>query len=218
MVLEDLIVNNGIKVHSLTYNWLPLCDCRGDFNEAITSVDFPITVKEELKSIENVAWIYGIGVDQILKRKADQTRKSLLKVGATVSNLLVQPELAVVFKLASTMESNAPEDIWYGIFKDYQNASLFNRNLTGSTVLKQDEIVSAGSVRMTSPLTGTTYFGFRNNNETRGITVYLNVSVWRRYREWERIAEQKQIVTPRTVTLNKKRMIVKTSQTRVNVK
>lgn len=216
LALEDIIVNNGVKVHSLTYNWAPFCECRGDYNQTITSVDLPAETKENLKRVENVAWVYGVGVDQTLKKKAEQTRKDVLKAGKTISTLLAQPELAVVFSLASSVSSSSAEDIYYAIFKDYQNANLFNRDLPGSKVIKQDEIVSAGSVKMTYPLTGRMYFGFSNNNETRGITVYLNVSVWRRYREWTNVEEQKQVVTPRTVTLNKTRMVVKTRKIRIN--
>lgn len=198
---EEIVSNSVIPVHSKNYNWTITGENYAKFNKEITSFDLPIEVKEDLKIIENVSWTYGIGVDQELQLQAAQKNKNILNAGASISTLLGQPELAIVFKVAGALNSgNSSQSAYYAIFPDYDNAKLF-KNSQQYYIVKENNIISSGSVRMEKPLTGKVYFGFRNPNEGKmgsgSIKIYFSVSVWRRLREYKYVDERKQLVNPK---------------------
>jgi hypothetical protein len=226
LILEDVLSNHGIKVHSRYYGYDILKNNVGVYNEEIVEINLPQTIDTKYRKAENITWYYGIGINQELKREANKTKSDILNMTGSLTSIVAGPEMKIVFSLIDKVSTdNSDLAIKSGIFGDYRNAQLFANDDQNSRALRWDNIVSSSSIRMNNPLEGTVYLGLENENGTTAltggssaVTVYVNVSVWTRIREYEDYQEEKQKITPKKITLNKKRMVIKTREIRVNVK
>jgi hypothetical protein len=224
LILKDVLSNHAIKVHSRYYNYSVFENNVGQYNEEIVDITLPKTTNTKYHKVENVAWYYGIGINQRLKKEANKTKSDILNTAGTVASILGMPEMKVAFKLINIVTTDDSDlAIETGLFGDYDNAKLFLYDNSNSRALRWDNIVSSSSIRMDKPLKGKVYLGLENENGTsalaggtKAVTVYVNVSVWTRTRVYEDYQEEKQKITARKTTLHKKRMVVKTSKIRVN--
>jgi hypothetical protein len=188
-----------LEVHSKTYNQGILFENYAKFNREITYFEFPEQINQDTLTLENVGWVYGIGINQEIKIQENQKTKDLLNLGAEVSSLLMQPELAIIFKAISLVQDDSPQNAYYAIFPSYENAYLFKK-LQPFYILKEDNIIQIGSYTMYTPFEGKVYFGFANPNEgflgSNSIFIYFNVSIWRRMKVWSYQKEIKFSTTP----------------------
>lgn len=225
-VLEDIMINHQVKVHSRYYNCDLLLTNVGQYNEELVQVNLPREVNTKYEKIDNIYWFYGIGIDQTVKINADKKRSDVLNGAAAISGKLpgygtaVSVGFSVLEKLTT---DNSDLSIYTGIFTSYDNALLFKNDNPQAKAIRWDNIVSTGTTKIEQPASGTIYFGFENENGssavtggTEAVTVCLSVTMWRRHREYEDYTEKKQKITARKVTLNKERMVVKTRQVMVN--
>ena len=68
----------------------------------------------------------------------------------------------------------------------------------------------------TDRLQGTFFIGLHNDNQTTGIDANVKIVVIKEVKTYADKEYDRQKITPRHVTLNKKRMVVKTTGIRVN--
>ena len=225
LVLVDVLTNHSIKIHSRYYKYDMFKNNKGEFNEEVVTVSLPATVNTKYLKKENVVWYYGVGINQGQKKEAEKTKKNILNAAGSISTLLGHPEMKVAFSLIDKATSNNSKlSIETSLLGDYTNVQLFKNDLS-YRYIRYDNIVASQSIRMDQPLRGTVYLGLQNENGTtmvsgglNSVTAFVNVSVWTRVREYEDYDVEKQKITARKVTLNKRRMVVKTTEVRVNAK
>src|SRR5690606_32785830 len=99
LVLEDVLVNHAVQVHSRYYNYDVFAGNKGQYNEELVKITLPTEKNTTYLKTENLAWYYGVGINQELKKEVQQTRSNILNLAGTVSVMLGQPEFKVVFKL-----------------------------------------------------------------------------------------------------------------------
>ncbi len=223
LVLQDVLKNHAVKVHSRYYGYELLKNNVGQYNEEVVAISLPLTIKTKYKRVENVAWYYGVGINQELRRKANKTKSNLMGAAGSLASIIAGPEMKVAFTLFDNATTNNSDlSIETGLMADYNNVQLFMTDNPNCKALRWDNIVSSSSIRMNSPLRGKVYLGLENHNGTsmitggtKPVTVYVNVSAWTRTREYENYTETQQNVEPRYVKLNKTRMDVKSTKVRV---
>lgn len=213
LVLQELLTNHGIEVHSKTYQW-PIYS-EGALNEEILQINLPPPFEKPYIKEETVTWSYGIGVNQQLKLKVQKTKSDLLNAGGNIATALGNPQFKIAFTVLDyATNDHSDQSIYCALIPDRMTANSFMADQPFK-VFREDNIVRSEGIRVDNPLYGSPYLGFENSNYRQGITVYVNVAVWRRIRTYEDRERIEEVVTPRYVTRNKTRRVIKSSNVRV---
>jgi hypothetical protein len=125
--------------------------------------------------LNTIYWSYYIGVDQAGQEAYESAAKKLSEASPIVSKIPgYGPLAALALGSASYISKlSSGEDIDFYLV-DGKNENLFLSN-NRFDALQKGKVINA-SGRMTSPLTGTYYFCFYNDNSARGVSVTVNIT------------------------------------------
>jgi len=179
-----------------------------DGDKSVVSFDLPQNINTGYRTQEVIAWAYWFGTGE---------PPNISSQLASASQIVfeISPVAGLALGILSLTQSTAGKNLNYYLLADKQAADIF---LYGSgTVSSYDSgDGSSASSRNITRLQGRFYIGF-DNDHTYPVDVDVRFSVVQLTKTYSDVEYKKEIVTPRKVTLNKKRAVVKTDEVRVNV-
>jgi hypothetical protein len=204
--VDDMILDKNQRVHSY-------------FNEnpsyTYLSVDLPKNKKEPYRTERIIAWAYWIGVGEESSKAYAENVKSVGKIATGLASTFGTPLAGMaVGAVTKLMIPKSGEDVEYAFIADFQNVQAF---LSKQAYYQFDQgkgIAAYG--KNTDRLQGTFFIGLHNDNQTTGINANVKIVVIKEVKTYADKEYDRQKITPRHVTLNKKRMVVKTTGIRVN--
>ena len=181
------------------------------------SFTLPYDIIDPNREEETVAWAYWIGVG---KEAQDAYKKNVQEIGKIASNLagsFVSPLAGLAVGVVTTLFiPSSGDNVYYCFFRNEKQALAFKNGTEGAEAFDYGHGI-AGYGKNTSNLYGTFYIGLHNDNNIQDIDVNIKIVVVREVRIYEDKEYDRQKITPRYITLHKKKMEVKTRQIRVNV-
>lgn len=204
--VDDMILDKNQRVHSY-------------FNEnssyTYLRVDLPKDKKEPYRTERIITWAYWIGVGEESSKAYAENVKSVGKIATGLASTFGTPLAGIaVGTVTQLMTPQSGEDVQYAFIADFQNVQAF---LSKQTYYQFDQgkgIAAYG--KNTDRLQGTFYIGLHNDNKTTGIDANVKIVIIKEVKTYADKEYDRQKVTPRYVTLHKKRMVVKTTEIRVN--
>ena len=206
--VDDMIMDKNQRVHSY-------------FNEnssfTYLRVDLPNNKKEPYRTEKVIAWAYWIGVGEESSKAYAENVKSVGKIATGLASTFGTPLAGVaVGAVTQLMTPKTGEDVQYAFIADFQNVQAY---LAGQTYYQFDQgkgIAAYG--KNTDRLQGTFFIGLHNDNQTTGVDANVKVVVIKEIKTYADKEYDRQKITPKYVKLHKKRMVVKTTEIRVNAK
>lgn len=168
------------------------------------------------KTTEVISWAYWVGV-------GDEANQAWKKNMTTVGNLakgaatvFTSPLGALaVGAVADLMIPTMGEDVSYSI-SDAANKDLFMANLQYTVYDKGKGVAGYRKFTDKNLLQGTYFVCLYNDNDFQGIDATVKVIAIVETKLYEDKEYDRMKITPKYVTLNKRRMVVNTTQIRIN--
>ncbi len=204
--IDEMILDKTQRVHSY---W--------NENSSYTylKVDLPQNKIEPYHEEKILAWAYWIGVGEEASQAYAQNVKAIGKIASGVASFYGTPLAGVaVGAVTELLTPKSGEDVKYAFIADFQNVQAF---LAGQVYYQFDQgkgIAAYG--KNTSRLKDTFYIGLHNDNQTTGIDANVKIVVIKEIKTYQDVEHDRQKITPKYVTLNKKRMVVNTTKIRGN--
>ena len=208
IIKELMLFEKSQKVHSFYNN---------NKSKTYLKVDLPILNNSEFREENLIAWSYWIGVGQ---EGQDAYRKNLESVSKLVSKAATkyyQTPLAgiAVGTISKLILPQTGEDVQYYFIPDYPNVQKFYNDLQ---FLQFDMGKGRAAYGRNDKLkNGTFYIGLSNDNKLLGIEVDVKVLVLKEIKNYENITYDREKQEPQFVTLNKIKMNINETKTRVPV-
>jgi hypothetical protein len=204
--VDDMILDKNQRVHSY-------------FNEnssyTYLRVDLPKDKKEPYRTERIITWAYWIGVGEESSKAYAENVKSVGKIATGLASTFGTPLAGIaVGTVTQLMTPKSGEDVQYAFIADFQNVQAF---LSKQAYYQFDQgkgIAAYG--KNTDRLQGTFFIGLHNDNQTTGIDANVKIVVIKEVKTYADKEYDRQKITPRYVTLHKKRMVVKSTEIRVN--
>ena len=204
--VDDMILDKNQRVHSY-------------FNEnssyTYLRVDLPKDKKEPYRTERIITWAYWIGVGEESSKAYAENVKSVGKIATGLASTFGTPLAGIaVGTVTQLMTPKSGEDVQYAFIADFQNVQAF---LSKQAYYQFDQgkgIAAYG--KNTDRLQGTFFIGLHNDNQTTGIDANVKIVVIKEVKTYADKEDDRQKITPRYVTLHKKRMVVKSTEIRVN--
>lgn len=205
-LVEELVFNKSQTVHSYwnensSYTYLP--------------VSLPKNIWQKYKRERTVAWAYWIGVGQEGKQAYAKNVRTAGKLATKLTSIYGSPLAGLA--VGAITELSIPvkgDDVNYVFVKDQTNAEAFKNQLTYYYFDRGKGIAAYG--RNTKFLNDNFFICLHNDNKTRAIEVQIKLVVIRERKLYDDITHNRQKITPRYVTLNKRKMEVNKSKVRIN--
>lgn len=203
---DEMIMDKTQRVHSL-YN--------GNSNKTYLRFDLPVNKVEDYKEEKVKAWAYWIGVGNEASEAYGKNIKAMGELAAGVASVYGTPLAGIaVGAITELLTPKTGEDVAYRFMDGFENVQAF---LAGNEYYLFDQgkgIAAYG--KNSNLLQGSYYIGLYNDNEVTGIDVNVKIVVIKEIKTFADVTYDREKVTPRYVTLNKRRMQINTSQIRVN--
>jgi len=205
--VDDMILDKNQRVHSY-YN--------ENSSYTYIRVDLPKNRIEPYRTEKIIAWAYWIGVGEEASQAYAENIKSVGKFATGLASTFGTPLAGVaVGAVTQLITPKSGEDVQYAFIADFQNVQAFLNRQPYYQFDKGKGIAAYG--KNSNRLQGTFYIGLHNDNNVTGIDVNIKIVVIKEIKTYEDKEYDRQKITPRYVTLHKKRMVVKTTKIRVNV-
>lgn len=178
-----------------------------DGDKSVVYFDLPPNINTGYQTQQVIAWAYWFGT-------GDPPKISSQLASASELLMEISPVAALALGVLSLTQTTAGKNLNYYILADKQAADIFQYG-SGSFSIYDKGDGSSASNRNTTRLQGRVYFGF-DNDHTYPVDVDIRFSVVQITKTYQDVQYQKEKVTPRKVTLNKQRIVVKSEKIRVN--
>jgi len=206
------LFNKNERVHSCMYGEIILCDPAN----ARSHIRVPLPKNEvtPYRTKKVISWAYYLGVGEATSNTfAQNKQKFLTDVTEKVASKNLMYGLAVG-AVSYMILPTSGDNVYYYFVRNYDYVLAFHKGL-GFLQFDQGDGPSAYG-RNTEITQGEFYICLYNDNEWKHIDVMVKVTAV--YIDKKYVDEQytEQRITPRKVTLHKRRMVVNTTQIRVN--
>jgi hypothetical protein len=204
--IEDIVIDKSQKVHSYL---------NANSSYTYLRIDLPSNKKEAYREQRIIAWAYWIGVGPEATAAYAKNVQAFGDIAASVASAFGTPLAGLAVGLITDLVMpTRGEDVQYAFMDNHENASAF---LAGQTYYRFDHGKGVAAYgKNTKRLQGTFYIGLHNDNNTLGIDANVKIVVVKEIKTYADIEYDRQKITPRYVTLDKKRMVVKSTKIRMN--
>jgi hypothetical protein len=204
--VDDMILDKTQRVHSY-YN----------DNSSLTylRVDLPNNKTEPYRTEKVVAWAYWIGVGEESSKAYAENVESVGKIASGLASTFGTPLAGIAIgAITQLMTPTSGEDVQYAFIADFQNVQAFLAKQAYYQFDKGKGVAAYG--KNTDRLQGAFYIGLHNDNQTTGIDANVKIVVIKEIKTYADKEYDRKKITPKYVKIHKKRMVVKTTEIRIN--
>jgi len=181
-------------------------------NTKVVRIDLPQNQISDYETKNLIAWAYLISVGDESTDKYTTT-KSIMKDGVS---LFLSPLGAFAIGAIADLVVPTGTDAVFAALTDEYNKNLFLNKLPFNHFTTSKSASSTNKFSYPDKCQGTFYLCLRNDNTTFKIYVTINVVAIIEIRKYEDKVYDRMSITPRYLTLNKRRMVINANPIRVN--
>ena len=206
--VDEMIIDKNQRVHSYLNQ---------NSSSTYLRVDLPSSRNEPYKEEKVIAWAYWIGVGEEASQAYAKNIAALGELASGVASVYGSPLAGVaVGTFTELLAPKTGEDVQYAFIPNFENVQAYINKQKYYQFDSGKGIAAYG--KNSDRLNGTFYIGLYNDNQTLGIDVNVKIVVIKEIKTFEDNQYNRQKITPRYVTLHKKKMIVDTLKIRVNAR
>lgn len=213
--VKELITSEIKEENILTETKAPISSI-GWMEQNVNTMVIPITLPQnielgnETRTVTSWAYWVNVGDESIEKYNS---AKTIMKGGAS---LVLTPLGAYAFGAISDLVLPTGSDAVFAALTDLNNKFLFQNKLNFSPFYYSKSVASTKKFTDSDMCQGTYYLCLRNDNSTFKIYVTVNVVAILEINKYQDKIYDRISITPRYITLNKRRMVINSHQIRVN--
>jgi hypothetical protein len=205
-IKEDKIISET-KIPISSIGWMDQ-----NINTKVVPITLPSYPVSDYETSNVISWAYWINVGDESIEKFNSA-KTIMKGGASI---VLSPLGAYAFGVVTDLVAPSGSEVVFSALTDEQNKNLFLNKINFQTYYNAKS--NASFKKFADPLmcNGTYYLCLRNDNSTFKIYVNALVVAIVETKKFEDRIYDRMKIDPKYVMLNKKRMVVNSSQIRVN--